>query len=108
MKLNIKKLDGSKEQIKCDNFSILTYGKDKTIKELYSGSEIERMTVVSGIVDRNMRLHDCKIKYLALISLLDKSDKVQPWMKIDLNNSSVGDIQQRTREIEEYIIESLC
>lgn len=108
MKLNIKKLDGSNLQIKCDSFSIVTYGKDKTIKELYSGSEIEKVSVISNDINENMSLHDCKLKYLSLLSILDKSDEVHPWMIVDLNNSSVIHLRQRIKEIEEYIIKALC
>lgn len=107
MKLNIKKLDGSNKQIKCDSFSIVTYGKDKTIKELYSGGEIEKVTVVSTSVKGNMSLHDCKIKYMLLIDILESNDEVHEWMIIDINNSSVDFIQKVNENIKNYIIRVL-
>lgn len=108
MKLNIKKLDGSNRQIKCDSFSIVTYGKDKTIKELYSGSEIEKVSVISNDIIENMSLHECKVKYLTLIELLDNADEVHPWMIVNINASNVEYIKKVNEDIKQYIIKALC
>lgn len=108
MKINIKRISGENVVVICDSFSIVTYNKGKTIKNLYNGSEIEKVTVISNDINENISLHDVKQQYLTLIELLDKVDEVHEWMKIDIFESNVEFIKQVNEDIKQYIIKALC
>lgn len=109
MKINIKKITGENISVKCDSFSIITYNKNKkSVKEIYSGGEIEKVSVISEDINKNISLHDCKAKYVTLLEILDIADEVHTWMVIDINNSNAEFINKVNMDIREYIIKALC